>query len=589
MCENNQEKNFITEKIWEPIISETLVFYWGCPNIAEYINPMAFVQLPIDDFEKSFQIIKESINNNLWEQRLPYIKEEKEKILDYYNFFPTLKRIIENDLNLTTNISKETLQFNKIIYNLKLHNLKQNNLNRDNICIIHSCNLFDRNTNPNLNILLEKIIKHNFHNYLTYIIINNTGYKIDLDIYLSKYPELNEKIKIVNYFNQTNLFEIPTIKLMWYFSNIYSNTNIIYLHTKGVSYELDQNLNNIIISRINDWVQFMLYNLLSSNLSIKLLDKFDSVGSNYIEKDYYGNKKPHWSGNFWAATSTYIKSLDISNLSNKHDAEWFILSKDNCNYFELANSNTNHYEKNYPLEIFMSNNKNLKNKNHKILLNLIKKGYNYSSAWKGHLEFSMWLVNILNPKVVVELGVDYAHSTFCLSSELDKNSVIYGIDSFEGDSQSGFRNTFEIVENMHLFLLDTKLLPNNNIKFIKGYFNDVNKNFNEQIDLLHIDGLHDYDSVKNDFNLWFPKLSTNGVVIFHDTISFPNDVGKFFNELDYPKTNFIHSAGLGIISRNINIIEFIKKNWTNKINYKLVNNLDYLLELLYDTEFNYEM
>lgn len=95
MCENNSEKNFITEKLWEPIICETLVFYWGCPNVDEYINPLAYVQLDMDDFEKSYQIIKESIENNLWEDRIKYIKQEKEKILDYYNFFPTLERIIK--------------------------------------------------------------------------------------------------------------------------------------------------------------------------------------------------------------------------------------------------------------------------------------------------------------------------------------------------------------------------------------------------------------------------------------------------------------------------------------------------------------
>jgi hypothetical protein len=119
--------------------------------------------------------------------------------------------------------------------------------------------------------------------------------------------------------------------------------------------------------------------------------------------------------------------------------------------------------------------------------------------------------------------------------------------------------------------LNSKILSYNNIKFIKGYFNDINKNFNEKIDLLHIDGLHDYESVKNDFNLWFPKLSDNGVVIFHDTISFPNDVGKFFNELEYYKTNFTHSEGLGILSKNKNIIDFIKKKWIDKINYEILN------------------
>jgi hypothetical protein len=99
MCENNAESNFITEKIWEPIICETLVFYWGCPNISEYINPLAFVQLDMDDFIGSLEIIKNAIKNNLWEKRLPFIKEEKRKILDYYNWFPTLERIIKEKSN----------------------------------------------------------------------------------------------------------------------------------------------------------------------------------------------------------------------------------------------------------------------------------------------------------------------------------------------------------------------------------------------------------------------------------------------------------------------------------------------------------
>jgi len=94
MCENNIEKNFITEKLWEPILCETLCFYWGCPNVSEYIDPRAYVQLDMDDFEASYTIVQEAIKSNLWEQRLPYIKEAKEKVLEYYGFFPTLERIL---------------------------------------------------------------------------------------------------------------------------------------------------------------------------------------------------------------------------------------------------------------------------------------------------------------------------------------------------------------------------------------------------------------------------------------------------------------------------------------------------------------
>ena len=99
ICENNAEHNYITEKLWEPIVCESLCFYWGCPNVTDYIDPLAFVQLDMDDFEGSFKIIKEAIESNLWEQRLPAIKAAKEKILDYYGFFPTLERVILNGSN----------------------------------------------------------------------------------------------------------------------------------------------------------------------------------------------------------------------------------------------------------------------------------------------------------------------------------------------------------------------------------------------------------------------------------------------------------------------------------------------------------
>ena len=98
MIENNFEKNYITEKLWEPILCETLVFYYGCPNVTDYVDPMAFVQLDITDFEKSYQIIKQAINEDWWSQRINIIRQEKHRILNELSFFPTIDKIIAQNI-----------------------------------------------------------------------------------------------------------------------------------------------------------------------------------------------------------------------------------------------------------------------------------------------------------------------------------------------------------------------------------------------------------------------------------------------------------------------------------------------------------
>ena len=106
MVENNYEENFITEKIWEPILCETLVFYYGCPNVADYIDPEAFVQLDMHDFEKSYQIIKQAIEEDWWSKRIEAIRREKKKILDELAFFPVIENII-NKNNYVINSGKD--------------------------------------------------------------------------------------------------------------------------------------------------------------------------------------------------------------------------------------------------------------------------------------------------------------------------------------------------------------------------------------------------------------------------------------------------------------------------------------------------
>lgn len=94
--ENNEIRNYFTEKLVDGILAECLVFYWGCPNIRELIDERAYVKLELQNFEQDFKTIMRAINENWWEQRLPYIKEAKNKILNDMQFFPRLEKILSN-------------------------------------------------------------------------------------------------------------------------------------------------------------------------------------------------------------------------------------------------------------------------------------------------------------------------------------------------------------------------------------------------------------------------------------------------------------------------------------------------------------
>lgn len=94
-AENNSVPNFYTEKIVDCLLAETLCFYWGCPNLDSFFDPRAFIRLELTDFEADLRRIRDAIAADEWSARLPYIRAEKQRILDENQFFPTLARTLD--------------------------------------------------------------------------------------------------------------------------------------------------------------------------------------------------------------------------------------------------------------------------------------------------------------------------------------------------------------------------------------------------------------------------------------------------------------------------------------------------------------
>ncbi len=148
------------------------------------------------------------------------------------------------------------------------------------------------------------------------------------------------------------------------------------------------------------------------------------------------------------------------------------------------------------------------------------------SAWIEHAPFAFWLVDALRPRTVVELGVHrgFSYFVFCQAvRQLGLDARCFGVDSWAGDQHAGFygEDVFAAASGDNRHYRDFSRL-------IRGDFADALGAFADgSIDLLHIDGCHTYEAVRRDFEMWLPKLSARGVVLFHDTAEYERGFGVY--------------------------------------------------------------
>ncbi|NDI36225.1 class I SAM-dependent methyltransferase [Chengkuizengella sediminis] len=173
------------------------------------------------------------------------------------------------------------------------------------------------------------------------------------------------------------------------------------------------------------------------------------------------------------------------------------------------------------------------------------------STYNDHKKFSYDLVRNIKPKLVVELGTQWgvSHFSFCQAVKDDKiPAKCVAVDHWKGDPHTG-----KYKENIY-----QKVKKISDIEFpkistlMRTTFNEAVNSFEDNtIDILLIDGYHTFESVKHDYVTWFPKLSINSIVLFHDIAVKKDDFGvyKLWEMLKkhYPFIEFDHSFGLGVL------------------------------------------
>ena len=180
-----------------------------------------------------------------------------------------------------------------------------------------------------------------------------------------------------------------------------------------------------------------------------------------------------------------------------------------------------------------------------------------TSAWLGHIPFAHWVVGAAKPRTLVDLGTQngVSYSAFC--EAVVRNGFAtrcYAVDTWKGDDQAGSYGE-EMYRDLRRF----------NDAHYKAFSELLRCTFGEalayisdsSVDLLHIDGLHAYEAVRNDFEHWRPKLSDTAVVLFHDTNVRERNFGvwRLWEELrsQFPSFEFLHGHGLGLLATGSSI------------------------------------
>jgi hypothetical protein len=88
--ENCEYPDYWTEKIADCFLAGTTPFYYGCPNIADYFPPEAFVWIDLANPEKALARIEEVLAGNDCEKRQPALTKAKNLALNEYNLFNLL-------------------------------------------------------------------------------------------------------------------------------------------------------------------------------------------------------------------------------------------------------------------------------------------------------------------------------------------------------------------------------------------------------------------------------------------------------------------------------------------------------------------
>jgi len=169
--------------------------------------------------------------------------------------------------------------------------------------------------------------------------------------------------------------------------------------------------------------------------------------------------------------------------------------------------------------------------------------------------------------VIVEIGSWKGKSTIWLAkgSKAGNNTKVYAIDPHTGSSRSRKRygKVWSYPEFEHNIIeanVQDIVIP-----VIKTSKEAEQEWDGKPIELLWIDGAHEYEMVKLDFELWSHYLIEGGIIAFHDTIGWkgPRRLVKeeIYTSHNFTNVRFTYSITYAQKVRTNSITQRLRNNW----------------------------
>lgn len=116
---------------------------------------------------------------------------------------------------------------------------------------------------------------------------------------------------------------------------------------------------------------------------------------------------------------------------------------------------------------------------------------------------------------ILELGAWLGKSSSYLADKAGDRNVII-VDSWKG-SPNELGTTHRLATQTDIYDIFKENMGDRKYQSIRGLSKEVSEQFqDESLDVVFIDATHTYPAVKQDIQLWLPKVKTGGILAGHD-------------------------------------------------------------------------